>query len=54
MQDIYLLEFLAEAFQCSVHQYQMLHSTSGPPSINNGAHDTEKLLLKTQVCEEFV
>ena len=26
----------------------------GPPSIENGAHGTEKLLLKTQVSEDFV
>ena len=26
---------------------------SGPPSIENGAHGTEKLLLKTQVSEDF-
>jgi hypothetical protein len=25
----------------------------GPPSIDNGACDTEKLLLKTQVSEDF-
>jgi hypothetical protein len=27
--------------------------TPGPPSIENGAHSTEKLLLKTQVSEDF-
>ena len=36
MQNLHLLEFLAEP---------------GPPSIENGAHDIEKLLLKTQVSE---
>jgi hypothetical protein len=25
----------------------------GPPSIENGAHGTEKCLLKTQVSEDF-
>ena len=25
----------------------------GPPSIDNGAHGSEKLLLKTQVSEDF-
>ena len=28
-------------------------SSPGPPSYENGAHDTEKLLLKTQVSEDF-
>ena len=27
--------------------------TSGPPSIDNCAHDTEMLLLKIQVSEDF-
>ena len=25
----------------------------GPPSIDNGTHGTEKLMLKTQVSEDF-
>ena len=28
-------------------------SLSGPPSINNGAHGNEKLLLNTQVSEDY-
>ena len=38
MQNLHLLEFLAEP---------------GPPSIENGAHGTTKLLLKAQVSEDF-
>ena len=26
----------------------------GPPSVDKGGHDTEKLLLKAQVSEDFV
>jgi len=26
---------------------------TAPPSINNDAHDTEKLLVNTQVTEDF-
>ena len=39
MQNIHLLEFLAEA--------------PGPPSIENGARGTGKLLLKTEVSKDF-
>ena len=46
MQNLYLLEFLAEAFLVP-------GAPSGPSSIENGTHGTEKLLLKTQVSEDF-
>ena len=45
MQNLNSTEFLAELFLCPV--------PSGPPSIENAAHDTEKLLLKTQVSSDF-
>ena len=38
MHNLHLLEFLAP----------------GPPSIENDAHEIEKLLLKTQVSKDFV
>ena len=47
MQNLYLFEVLAEAFRCHMHH------PSGPPSIENCAHGTEKLLLKIQVSEDF-
>jgi hypothetical protein len=31
----------------------MLDNLLGPPSLDNGTHSTEKLLLKTQVSEDF-
>ena len=46
MQNPHLLEFLAEAFRCYLHYYQYLSNDSG-------AHGTEKLLLKTQLGEDF-
>ena len=48
MQNLHLLEFLAEAFRCHVHHFQ-----PRLPSIENGSHGTEKLLLKTQLSEDF-
>jgi hypothetical protein len=48
MQHLHLLEFLEEAFRCLVH-----HSWWSPPSIDNGARGTGKLLLNTQVSEDF-
>ena len=48
MQNLNSLEFLAEAFQCHVH-----HFPPGLSSIKNGVHDTEKLLLKIQMSEDF-
>ena len=44
MQNLHLLEFLTEAFQCHMDHY---------PSTDNSVHNTEKLLLKTQVSEFF-
>ena len=50
MQNLHLLEFLAKDFRCLVHIFQYLEVPVEPalPSIENGAHGTEKLLLKTQ------
>ena len=42
MQNLCLLEFLAEAFWCHVRS-----------SIENDAHGTEKPMIKTQVSENF-
>jgi hypothetical protein len=58
MQNLHSLEFLAEAFQCHVHHFQCLvvpvELLPGLLSVENGAHGTEKLKLKTQVSEDFV
>ena len=64
MENLHMLEFFAEAFQCHVHHFRCLAvpvelaaikfvaaSSSGTINIENGAHDAEKLLLKTQVSE---
>ena len=57
MQNFHFVEYSEEAFRCRVHNYQCLEFPMelppGPPSIDNGANDTEKLLLNTQVSEEF-
>ena len=55
MQNIPLLAFLAEAFQCHMHHYQCLPIADlpRPPNIDNGAHGTENLQLKSQVSEDF-
>ena len=71
MQHLHLLEYLAETFQCHVHNFQGLTVLvklavrgirkptplqlvpPGLPSIENGTHGTKKLLLKTQVSEDF-
>ena len=66
-ETFHLLEFLAKAFRCQVHNFQclavpveMLFNTSqdrvppGPSSIENDAHDIEKLLLKSQVSEKIL
>ena len=37
----------------STTYFTLLLVEPGPPSIENGAHDTEKLLLKTQVNEDL-
>jgi hypothetical protein len=49
MQNPPLLEILAEAFQYNMHHFQCLVVLMelGQPNIENGAHDTEKHLLKT-------
>ena len=47
MQNILLIGFLAEAFRCH------MHVATEPPSIENGTHGVEKLLLKTKVSEDF-
>ena len=44
MQEPVQLEFLAEVFRCHVHHFSV---PPGPSSIENDAHDIEKLLLKT-------
>ena len=51
MQNLHLLEFLAEAFQCHVPHIQCLAVLVelGSSSIENDAPGTEKLLLETQV-----
>ena len=49
MKSLHYLDLLAEAFRCHMHH---CYITPGPPSIDN-AYDTEKLLLKTRVCEDF-
>ena len=63
---LHLLEFLAEAFRCHVYHYQCLAVPVDlaairqqpvrmePPSIDNGAHGTEKLLIKTQISEDCI
>ena len=48
MQNLYLLQFLSEAFRYHVHHYQYL---SVPVKL--AAHGTRQFLLKTQVCEDF-
>ena len=54
MPNLYLLQFLAEAFWYHMHHFQCLASwwkpgvPPGQPSIGNGANGTKKLLLKTQ------
>ena len=60
MQNLHLLEFLAEASQCHVCHFQYSENLTslqpvppGLPIIENGAHGTEKLLLKTEVSEDF-
>jgi hypothetical protein len=57
MQNLHLLEFSAEAFWCYVYHYQCLivrvTVPLGLPSIDNGAHGTEKLLLRTQVSKDL-
>ena len=51
MQNLHLLEILAETFHCHVNHYQCLELAvpPRPPSTDNGAHGTKKLMLKTQV-----
>ena len=53
MQNLHLLEFLAEAFRFHVYHFQCSPNRTavplGEPSTENGAHGTEKLLVKTQV-----
>ena len=56
MHSLPLLEYAAEAFQCHVHHYQCLTvqvELLGEPSIVNDAHDSENLLLNTQVRKDF-
>ena len=55
MQILHLLELSAQAFRCYVHHYQCLAVPvlPGPPTINNGAQGTEKLLIKIQGSEDF-
>ena len=59
MQNRRLIEFSTEAFWYHVHHYQCLAVLveqpvpSGLSSIENGALGTEKVLLKTQVCDNF-
>jgi hypothetical protein len=55
MQNLYLLEFLAEAFRCHAHHFQCLAvpMEPGSPRIKNNAHGTKKLLLKTLVSEDL-
>ena len=45
----YTKSSLTWAFSRSI----LVSCTMRPPSIENGAHDTEKFLLKTQVSEDF-
>ena len=56
MQNLYLLENLAEAFQYNEHRYQclvVLAVLQRLQNIDNGAHGTEKPLLNTQVSGDF-
>ena len=56
MQNLHLPECSAEAFECHVHHYQglvVLIVLLELPSINNGAHGTEKFLPNTRVNEDF-
>ena len=53
MQNLHLLEFLAGAM-CSIITAWGFRITLGQPIIENGVLETEKLLLKTQVSEDFV
>ena len=49
MQNLHLLGFLTETFRRHVHHYLPPET----PSTDNGGHGTERLLLKTQVSEDF-
>ena len=50
MQNLHLLDNSAEVFRCHAHHYQFGgHGRTGC----DGAHGTEKLLLNTQVSEDF-
>ena len=56
MQNLHLLEFLAVGLRYHVQHYQYLTVPAVPPvtpNIDNGAHGTEKLLLKAQVVKDF-
>ena len=50
MQNLHLLEFLAEAFWCHDHHFQCL---AVPVELENGVYATKKLLLETQVNEDL-
>ena len=53
MKIVHLFDFLADAFRCLMHHYECLVVPPGPPSIENGSHDTKKFLLKTQGREDL-
>ena len=50
MQNLHLRELLAKLF-CAM--YTIIPIPPGLPSIDNDANDTENLLLKIQISEDF-
>ena len=53
MKNLHSLEFLAEAFRCRYQNMAEFPVPQGPPSSENGAHGTERFLLKNEVGEDF-
>ena len=49
MQNLQLLDCLAEAFRCHVLHYQCLEVPADLPRIDNGAHGIDKLVKNTQI-----